>query len=122
MRIFLSRLHRWLGFPLGLLFFIIFATGLLTAIDELLQRTQPPGVVYKTTTVEEQALALQRITEQHSAIRQIAMPTVASPYYQVSAADGRYRYAIDNIDHKMPIVREYSDFFNTVLQLHRNYL
>lgn len=37
---FLTTCHRWLGFPVGILFIITFGTGLITAIDELSVRVE----------------------------------------------------------------------------------
>jgi hypothetical protein len=34
----LKKIHRWLGFPIGIIFLITFGTGLITAISELVSR------------------------------------------------------------------------------------
>lgn len=122
MKGFLSKLHRWLGFPLGLLFLVTFTTGFLTAIDELASRKQYSGYHYRKTGLDEDALALASITRNHQGIRQIIMPTESTPYYQAVLRGERYTYAIDDLRRPVHEKEEEGGFFKTVLQLHRNYL
>lgn len=67
MKKFFSTVHRWLGFPLGLLFVITFGTGCLTAVDELLERVEHTRTkshyIYRATSIEEDARALTFILE-----------------------------------------------------------
>jgi uncharacterized iron-regulated membrane protein len=122
MNAFLRKLHRWLGFPLGLLFLVTFATGFLNAIDELASRKQYAGLDYRKTGPDEDARALALITRNHQGIRQIVMPTENTPYYQAVLRGERYTYAIDNLGRPIHEQDEEGGFFETVLQLHRNYL
>lgn len=122
MNTFLRKLHRWLGFPLGVLFLITFATGFLTAIDELVSRNQYSGYTYRETGLEEDARALALITRNHEGIRQIVMPTESTPYYQAVLRGERFTYALDNPDQPVHEKDDEGGFFETVLQLHRNYL
>lgn len=124
MELFLRQLHRWLGFPIGLLFLLTFATGFLTATEELLFRTQSPTsqFTYRETTIEEDAHALTTMTKQHKEIRQIIMPTQATPYYQAQLGRETFTYALNNLTQVSYEQRNMNGFFATVLQLHRNFL
>lgn len=124
MNAFLSKLHRWLGFPLGLLFLITFATGFLTTIDELTSRSRNPysDYIYRKTAVDEDARVLAAMMRNHADIRQVIMPTESTPYYQAVLRGERYIYAIDDLSRPIHEVEEKDGFFETVLQLHRNYL
>ena len=122
----LSTLHRWLGFPLGLLFVITFGTGCLTAVAELLARFEyrqsHASLSYRSSTIEENAAALAIIVDGKKGIRQVLMPSPESPYYQVVARGERWVYPVDNIDQEHHLQRSNEGFFRSVLQLHRNFL
>ena len=126
MKKFITTLHRWLGFPLGLLFIITFGTGCLTSVDELLERLQQSQTradfVYRTTTPAEDAQALSLITEGKKSIRQVMLPSKEAPYYQLVARGERWLYPIDQLDQQTHIKTNNDGFFGTVLQLHRNFL
>ena len=63
---FLTTAHRWLGFPVGLLFIITFSTGFITAIDELSVRIdhaqKSSGYSLQQTTISDNADVLSKIT------------------------------------------------------------
>jgi uncharacterized iron-regulated membrane protein len=127
----LITLHRWLGFPLGILFILTFATGSLTAIDELLIRMQKSNensqFIWKTTTIEQNAQAIEYIVSQHKTIRQIHIPNKDEPYYRVIGNRESWTYSIDFLDNEKPRKgiyqqKEKGGFFDTVLSLHRNLL
>ena len=127
----LITLHRWLGVPLGILFILTFATGCLTAIDELLIRIQQSNensqFIWKTTTVEQNAQAIEYIVSQHKTIRQIHIPNKDEPYYRVVGNRESWTYSIDFLDNEesregIYQQKEKGGFFDTVLSLHRNLL
>lgn len=125
MKKFLITLHRWLGVPLGLLFIVTFGTGCLTAVDELLQRVNQQQLsgnyTYFATTIEQNAAAIEKITEGKAGIRAVTLPTPAKPYYQVVARGETWTYAITNLDNATH--NQTGDgFFHTVLDLHRHFL
>lgn len=123
---FLSTLHRWLGFPLGLLFVVTFATGSISAIDELLKRvsitTENSQYVYQATSLTENAQALAVITEDKQEIRSIVLPTPESPYYRVNGRGESWTYPINQLEDVTNAKDGDNGFFKTNLQLHRNYL
>ncbi len=130
----LMLLHRWLGFPLGIVFMITFGSGCLTAVDELWQRVEHhnynAGYVWRATTPEENAIAVENMLKGKTAIRQILMPTPNNPYYRVVARGESWTYAIDHFNPAlssdvMAVVynqTENQGVFRTILQLHRNFL
>lgn len=127
----LITLHRWLGFPLGILFIITFATGCLTAIDELLTRVEQSNensqFIWKETTIEQSAQAIEYFMSQHKEIRQIQIPSIDKPYYRVIGKRENWTYSIDFINSEEAIEgihqrKEQGGFFDTVLNLHRNLL
>jgi uncharacterized iron-regulated membrane protein len=127
----LITLHRWLGFPLGILFILTFATGCLTAIDELLIRIEQSNensqFIWKRSTLEQNAQAIEYFTLQHTGIRQIQIPSKEKPYYRVIGKQENWTYTIDFLDSEEPIEgihqkKEKGGFFDTVLNLHRNLL
>lgn len=127
----LTIIHRWLGFPLGLLFLLTFGTGCLTAVDELLERVnhsrENAFYSYRNTTFEENSKVIGSIIQGKKNIRQLTMPTVDTPYYRISARGENWVYPIDYVDDLDQIKEVHSQtnsegFFRTVLQLHRNFL
>ncbi len=90
MKKFLSTLHRWMGFPLGLLFVVTFATGSISTIEELLKRisisNENSHFEYQQTTLPENAEALAIITKDKQGIRSIILPSLETPYYRVEAS------------------------------------
>ena len=131
MRKFLITLHRWLGFPLGLLFVITFGTGCLTAVEELLERmTHSRDIAHyswRATTIEDQARVIEQVIQGKKGIRQLQMPTIDTPYYRVTARGESWTYPINYIDDfdqakEIHTQTANNEFFRTVLQLHRNYL
>lgn len=126
MRKFLTKAHRWLGFPFGFLFLITFTTGFLTAVDELAKDLRLPSANYKNSTIEQHAQALDRFGSTHNGIRAIKMPTPSTPFYQVMINDkngrGLFAYGIEYPHEELYREINESGFFDTMLQLHRNYL
>lgn len=126
MKKFLSTLHRWLGFPLGILFVITFVTGAISSVEELLKRvdisTENSDYQYRPTTLSENANVLAVITEGKQGIRSIVMPSLETPYYRVEARGESWTYAINDIEDEQHAKDSENGFFKTNLQLHRNYL
>ncbi|MCG8611166.1 MAG: PepSY domain-containing protein, partial [Pseudomonadales bacterium] len=133
---FLTTLHRWLGFPLGIFFVVTFGTGAITAVDELLKHIQLSPVVddvaYESMPVTNQADALQAITAGKDFIRAVSLPSAEFPYFElqqrIPKTDNNppqnltHRYRFDTYTEIQVIEEEKSPFFDTVLQLHRNFL
>ena len=124
MKKYLVYLHRWLGFPLGLLFVVVFGTGLISAFEEMLSRVDfaGPEYQYRETTIAQDADALAAITGGRDGIRQVVMPTEKTPYYQVDMRGETFTYAIDDLKQVQHEQLESGGFFRTALQLHRNFL
>lgn len=118
----IKKIHRWFGFPLGVLFVVTFGTGLLTAVDELLHNAEYAGWAYEETTLDQDALVLTEITQGKKGIRRIVMPSQSTPYYQLWLSDSTATYPINDISQVVQKRHQRDGFFNTVLQLHRNFL
>ena len=118
----LRMLHRWLGFPVGLLFVITFGSGFLTAVDELLSRMDTVEAQYHSPSIKDNAKAITRFVEGHSNIRRIVMPTLATPYYEVNGRGERFLYEIGSLRELSHQKINQDGFFRTVLQLHRHFL
>ncbi|MEJ2744055.1 MAG: hypothetical protein P8176_16685, partial [Gammaproteobacteria bacterium] len=115
---YLKSLHRYLGFPLGILFVVTFGSGCLTALDELLTRAAQangkisyswPSSLFEftfnaeekngfneTASLEKTAQALSVITAGKPAVRQVLLPTFQAPYYRVKARGERWTYRISD--------------------------
>ena len=121
----LKKIHRWLGFPIGLIFLITFGTGFLTSIDELLSRTAKLpqySEPYQTPSLAQQAKAISHFETQHKDIRQIILPTPSKPYYEVAQRGESFFYHLSSLEEIGHVTKSREGFFQTVLQLHRNLL
>jgi len=100
MKKFLVTSHRWVGFPVGILFVVLFGTGFITAIDELLIRFNDEqtshSFTYRQTSIEEDANFLTRFTENKQNLSRAFMPTRSSPYYQLASRNERWLYSISS--------------------------
>lgn len=126
MKKFVVTVHRWLGFPIGILFIVTFGTGCITAVDELLQRfensQQNSAYAFRQTTNAEDADILSVITRDKKSLRGIDMPTENMPFYRLSSRGEKWTYAIGDPSQVDYVKTNNEGFFRTVLQLHRNYL
>jgi len=123
---FLTTLHRWLGFPVGILFIITFGTGLITAIDELSVRfnhaQKSRGYSLQQISIDDNAAALSKITSGKKGLSRIIMPTAETPYYQLASRSERWTYNLKQLEIAVHKQNQSNAFFKTVLQLHRNFL
>ena len=118
----LKKIHRWLGFPLAVLFFITVVSGFLVGFDDALEVFNDYDQNYIPVTLEEQAVALEKLTTQGINYRQIILPSPSTPFYQIRARGERITYRIDDL-HEIEHYKNNSDsFFSVMLRLHRNYL
>ena len=127
MKSFLSTLHRWLGFIVGLIFLISFGTGFLTSIDELLSRQNNlPGnlkaIPYQQSSIAELAHAIEQLSPREQEIRQIKLPSEGSPFYEIHKRGEVFYYRMDTLAEVGQRKESREGFFPTVLQLHRNLL
>lgn len=126
MKRFVMTLHRWLGFPLGLVFLVTFGTGCLTAVDEVITRIDHSiyygGYEFQSTSLVDDARMLTTITEGKEAIRMVVMPTPATPYYQLVTRNATWTYGIDDRNQTDYRTAANEGFFHTVLNLHRQLL
>ncbi len=123
---FLTTSHRWLGFPVGILFIITFATGLITAIDELSVRVDQALLnnnnPFQHISISDNGAVLSKITTAKKRISRIIMPTEATPYYQLANRNENWLYQLSQPKVAIHLVNQGNVFFKTVLQLHRNFL
>ena len=123
---FFTTSHRWLGFPVGILFIITFGTGLITTIDELSVRVEQALLnhnnPFQYTSISDNGVVLSEITAGKNRLSRIIMPTEAPPYYQLSNRNESWLYQLSQPKVAIHQVNQGNDFFKTVLQLHRNFL
>lgn len=123
---FLTTTHRWLGFPVGILFIITFGTGFITAIDELYGRISPTekttDKAFQQITIDESSVVLSGITQGKKGLSSIMMPTKDTPYYQLTSRSESWTYHLDHPKVAEHQEKQNNEFFKTVLQLHRNFL
>ena len=127
-------MHRWLGFPLGLLFVITFGSGYLTAVNELLSRVQVLPVssmvesqVYIEPDISQKANAFTFFSSQYDNLQRVLMPTEERPYYELHSREEIIIHRVDErgellVNDVFKQTKNESVFFDTVLQLHRNLL
>lgn len=116
-----TLLHRWVGLPLGVLFLITLVTGLIVGGADLLRALDGKGQTYRETTIEEDARALERMTQDVPRIFQAVLPTPRTPYYQARARGETRTYRIGDlepIDHR----ESFGGFYRFALSLHRTFL
>lgn len=117
-----TLLHRWVGLPLGILFLAILVTGLIVGGADLLRALDGKDQTYRETSIEEDARALERMTQDVPRIFQAVLPTPRTPYYQARARGETKTYRIGDlepIDHQ---VSSGGDLYRVALSLHRTFL
>lgn len=116
-----TLLHRWVGLPLGVLFLITLVTGLIVGGADLLRALDGKGQTYRETTIEEDARALERMTQDVPRIFQAVLPTSRTPYYQARARGESRTYRIGDLE---PIDHRESSggLYRLALGLHRTFL
>ena len=121
MKRFLITLHRWVGFPLGILFTLTVLSGIVTGFDDLLDMLKGYPASQVTLSDREMTLGIDILAQRHSGARQIALPNETQPVFTVIMRGERYVYASDLtlLHHE---VSDRNGFFPFVLRLHRNYL
>ncbi len=121
-----TLLHRWLGVPLGLIFLLTFATGGITALDELIKhgtRAISAEQVASLPSKQQLVTAIPALLAKHPDSRVLYTPSKEVPFYRLSTRQQVWHYAADGVTLvKHDKNRKNDGFFRTVLQLHRNLL
>ena len=76
--------HRWLGYPLAVLFLIIAVSGEYIAIDNLLSRIDRHGQSYDAPTDERMGEALARLLNRYPNASGYDVPVPDRPFYRVT--------------------------------------
>ncbi|WP_317930279.1 PepSY-associated TM helix domain-containing protein [Halioxenophilus sp. WMMB6] len=138
MRRLVSKIHRWLGFCVGCLFIITFATGAVNALHELLERLDAHQLSrlyrYQPQTPAEQAAALTQLTSpafnstglttagiEKSALDEIQLPTAQAPFYRLVQGNQSWLFAVDNLNQGTLAEAAGAGLFGAVLYLHRTF-
>ena len=117
-----TLLHRWVGLPLGILFLATLVTGLIVGGADLLRALDGKDQTYRETSIEEDARALERMTQDVPRIFQAVLPTPRTPYYQARARGETKTYRIGDlepIDHR---VSSGGGVYRVALSLHRTFM
>ena len=122
MKRFLITLHRWLGYPLGIIFAVTILTGILSGIDDLLDMLVVPNAPAVVISDREMGLALDTLTARHSDARQVLLPSENEPVFTVVLRGERYFYAASDLSLLGHEQSSRDGFFSVMLRLHRNLL
>ena len=120
LKVIVTQVHRWVGVPLGVLFLVTLVTGLVVGGADLLRALDGKGQTHRETSIEEDARALEQMTQDVPQIFQAVMPTPRTPFYQARARGETRTYRIGDlelIDHQVS-----SGFYRLALGLHRTFL
>lgn len=118
----LIKLHRWAGFPLGVLFIVTLVSGIVTGIDDFLDMQKSLDYEAASLSNSEVANAVAKLNQTHPSNRQILLPTVSVPAFVVSLRGEKFYYAPDSLKLLEHEVSQRDGFFSFMLRLHRNYL
>ena len=116
LKVIVTQVHRWVGVPLGVLFLVTLVTGLVVGGADLLRALDGKGQTHRETSIEEDARALEQMTQDVPQIFQAVMPTPRTPFYQARARGETRTYRIGDlelIDHQVS-----SGFYRLALGLH----
>lgn len=117
----LIKLHRWLGFPLGVFFIVTLLTGILTGLEDYLILIEDYDQEYTQLSNTEIAHAVSVLTTRHPSMRQLVIPKESVPYFKVRLRGESYTYAIEDlalIEHQ---ISNRNGFWSFILRWHRNY-
>ena len=117
----LIKLHRWLGFPLGVLFIVTLLTGILTGLDDYLTLIDDYDQEYVALSNTEIANAISVLTARHTSLRQLVMPKESVPYFKVRMRGESYIYAIEDLALLAHQVSDRNGFWSYILRWHRHY-
>ncbi len=119
-------LHRWVGIPLSIIFFVTLVTGALTAYNQVRQNTDSQGQTYRVTSPAEDAAAVEVITANFDGLTSIVMPNKSTPYYQVNVRGSRAFVGIADAQGDHNLVRGMESargqFYAWIFRLHRTFL
>lgn len=118
----LTKIHRWVGFPLGVLFFVTLLSGIFTGLDDYLEMNQTFGQQFVELSDAELANHIEVLYQQHPQSRSIKLPTIDSPVFKVSMRGEQFVYSQEYLELLEHEVRDRNGFFSFMLRLHRNFL
>jgi uncharacterized iron-regulated membrane protein len=121
MKLWLQRLHRWTGLPLGVIFLVTLISGLVIGVEEWLHQLDDFGQEYQPQSIAQQAQAIEQLIAMHGQRGQITLPSPSTPYYQLARRDEHITYDMDLnlLDHD---VTDRDGIMFWFLRLHANLL
>ena len=122
MKTFLVTLHRWVGFPIGVLFIVTLGSGLITGIVDYISMDRDFGQHYQRLSHSELSSHLRVLHERHTGYRSIKVPRPSSPAFEVALRGEKYIYSAEALTLLKHEVSAQNSFSSFVLGLHRNYL
>lgn len=116
----LRQLHRWIGLPLGVIFFITLLTGAALGGKDLVESFDTKDQSYRATTIEEDARAIEALLAVIPRPSQILLPTTRAPYYEARARGESLALSIGELETLEYDTGPRSEIFSWFLSLHRN--
>ena len=113
-------IHRWLGYPLGILFLVTLLTGIVIGIEDYIQNQRNYGQTYIELSAAEVAGNIAQLHQAHPGYRQIQVPTPASPVFIVSMRGEKIVYAAQTLEPLATIGGSQTAVFSYILRLHRS--
>ena len=119
---FLAFVHRWLGFPLAVLFLVVLVSGQYIAIGNLASRLDKHGQHYAPVPLDQAGRDLAKLLVRYPTASNLAVPRPDAPFYRVS---DRAEAVILNAE-SLEVVHQVQPGNDRLrrwfLGLHRNYL
>ncbi|MEM9315843.1 MAG: PepSY-associated TM helix domain-containing protein, partial [Pseudomonadota bacterium] len=120
MRKTLRYLHRWIGLPVGVVLFVTLLSGASLGFTDLVGRFDSKGQIYRVTTIEEDARAIQALLDTLGRPRQIIFPTEGAPFYEARARGESVALSIGELEILEHATGPRSATYAWLLRLHRS--
>ena len=117
-----ALIHRWLGYPLAVLFLIIAVSGEYIAIDNLLSRMDRHGQSYSALTDARTGRALATLLKRYPDASGYDVPGPDAPFYRVSSRGHDRILSAVTLDIIHETTASDIAIRRWFLGLHRNYL
>lgn len=117
----LIKFHRWVGFPVGVLFIVTLLTGILTGLEDYLTLIDDYDQKYVQLSNTEIAHSVSVLTSRPPSMRQLVIPKESVPYFKARLRGESYIYAIQDLSLIEHQISNRNGFWSFILRWHRNY-
>lgn len=118
----IRKIHRWLGFPLGVLFFITLLSGILVGFDDYIGMLKHVELEHSELSDAELANAIAVLKERHDGIRQIIFPKEDMAVFTVTERGAKFYYDPNTLQLIEQESTRRSALFSFILSIHRHFL